>query len=189
MTIARTTRRGWLAAATLMVLPVRVRADEVTAPAEVHAALPSVRLQGTMRYRWLGLAIYDARLWRPAAAPVTAQDYAARAFALELVYARRLSGEGIADRSIDEMRRLDDDLVAAQAEAWRAAMRAAFPDVQAGDRLVGLNRPGAGVRFLHNGRPTGEIADADFARLFFGIWLSPRGPEPQLRAALLGAGR
>lgn len=62
--------------------------------------------------------------WR--AALLSADDYAGRDFALELIYARRLSGEGIADRSIEEMRRLDrfDE---ARAEAWRAAMRAAFP--------------------------------------------------------------
>ena len=181
------TRRGWLAAVALAALSPRVLADDVAAPAEVRAALPAAQLQGAMRYRWLGLAIYDARLWRPGgSAPLTSQDYAARAFALELVYARRLSGAGIAERSIDEMRRLDrlDD---ARAEAWRAAMTAAFPDVRAGERLVGVHRPGAGARFLHDGRPTGEIADAEFARLFFGIWLSPRGPEPALRAALLGS--
>ena len=184
-----TTRRGWLRVAPAVALgllaPV-VRAAEP--PAEVRAALPEPRLQGAMRFRWLGLSIYDARLWRPgAAAPLSADDYAGRDFALELIYARRLSGEGIADRSIEEMRRLDrfDE---ARAEAWRAAMRAAFPDVQSGERLVGVNRAGRGARFLHQGRPTGEVAEAEFARLFFGIWLSPRGPEPQLRAALLGAG-
>ena len=36
-----------------------------------------------------------------------------------------------------------------------------------------------------NGKPTGEIRDAEFARLFFGIWLSPKTSEPELRAALL----
>ena len=157
-------------------------------PAEVRAVLPEPRLHGAMRYRWLGLSIYDARLWRPeASAPLSAEGYAVRDFALELIYARRLSGEGIADRSIEEMRRLER-LDEARAEAWRAAMRAAFPDVQAGERLVGVNRAGRGARFLHQGRPTGEVAEADFARLFFGIWLSPRAPEPALRAALLGAG-
>ena len=35
------------------------------------------------------------------------------------------------------------------------------------------------------GRTVGEVADAEFARLFFGIWLSPRTSEPQLRQALL----
>jgi hypothetical protein len=32
----------------------------------------------------------------------------------------------------------------------------------------------------------GDIRDAEFARLFFGIWLSPRSSEPAMRQALLG---
>ena len=184
-------RRALRRIAALAILPaaagVRAQARPAAAPpAEVAATLGEVRLQGWMRMRWLGLAIYDARLWTPAAQEaLTPADYPSRAFALELVYARRLSGEGIAGRSLDEMRRLDriDD---GRAAAWEAAMRAAFPDVQAGERLTGLHRPGAGARFFHEGRPTRDIADADFARLFFGIWLSPRTPEPGLQRELLG---
>ena len=33
------------------------------------------------------------------------------------------------------------------------------------------------------------MRDAEFTRLFFGIWLSPRTSEPRLREALLGRGR
>jgi hypothetical protein len=44
--------------------------------------------------------------------------------------------------------------------------------------------------FLLNGQPAGEIRDPEFARLFFGIWLSPRTSEPAMRRALLaGRGR
>lgn len=34
-------------------------------------------------------------------------------------------------------------------------------------------------------RPAGEIADPEFARLFFGIWLDARTSEPGLRQTLL----
>ena len=74
----------------------------------------------------------------------------------------------------------------AQAATWLAAMKRLFPDVQAGDRLVGVQRPGQSARFFFNGQRRGEVADADFTRLFFGIWLSPRSSEPRLRAQLLG---
>jgi hypothetical protein len=30
------------------------------------------------------------------------------------------------------------------------------------------------------------VRDAQFAQLFFGVWLSPRTSQPALRAALLG---
>ena len=71
---------------------------------------------------------------------------------------------------------------------WLDAMMRLFPDVRAGDRITGVHRPGTGARFFVNGRLQGELPDADFARLFFGIWLSPRTSEPALREALLGPG-
>ena len=60
--------------------------------------------------------------------------------------------------------------------------------MRAGDRITGVHLPGEGARFFVNGRLQGELRDADFARLFFGIWLSPRTSEPALREALLGLG-
>ena len=71
------------------------------------------------------------------------------------------------------------------AEKWRAAMVNALPDVKKGDRVMGLHRPGIGASFWMNGQPSGEILDAEFAKLFFGIWLSPNSSEPGLRSALL----
>jgi hypothetical protein len=44
------------------------------------------------------------------------------------------------------------------------------------------------VRFFVNAKATGEMRDAELARLFFGIWLSPNTSEPQLRQTLLGLG-
>ena len=91
----------------------------------------------------------------------------------------------IASRSIDEMRRIGP-LSDAQAAAWLAVMTRLFPDVQAGDRLTGVQQPGQTARFHFNGQFRGEGADADFARLFFGIWLSPKTSEPKMRALWLG---
>ena len=58
------------------------------------------------------------------------------------------------------------------------------PPEPTGHRTSHPNHPDA-ARFVFNGRPLGEIADADFARRFFGIWLDPRTSAPELRAALL----
>ena len=71
-------------------------------------------------------------------------------------------------------------------QRWLAAMKQIFPDVQAGDRITGLNVPGMGARFFINGRLQGDVRDAEFARRFFGIWLSLQTSEPTLRQALLG---
>lgn len=152
-------------------------------PGEVAGTLPGATLQGQVRFRWFGLHVYDARLW--SRAPVRADNYAATPCALELIYARRLQGTAIAERSLDEISRLGEP-TPPQREAWLAFMRTAFPDVGPGDRLTGLHRPGEGASFFHNGRATGSLADAQFGPLFFGIWLSPRGPEPGLGRALRG---
>jgi hypothetical protein len=158
------------------------RLPELTPPSEVAAELPGAIRRGSAVMRVLGLHIADIRLWSPAPAGT---DASTTPLALELVYARALSGRRIASSSISEMRRLgpfSDE----QAARWEQAMRRIFPDVLAGDRLTGVQWPGEGARFFLNGRPRGELADAEFTRLFFGIWLSPRSSEPDLRRQLLG---
>ena len=152
-------------------------------PAEVKAELPGALLQGQGRLRFLGLRIYEARLW--IAAPGLGVDWALSPLALELLYARGLDGSKIAEHSLAEMRR-QGEIEAGKATRWLAAMKEVFPDVQAGERLTGVHLPGLGARFFVNGQLKGDVRDAEFARLFFGIWLSPRTSEPSLRDALLG---
>ena len=151
-------------------------------PPELVAALPGAVWRGSASMRFFGLAIYDLRLW--SAEPLVG-DGAAQPLALELIYARKLVGARIADRSLDEMRGIGP-VSETQAASWLAAMTAMFPDVVAGDRLTGLQQPGKSAQFYFNGQRRGEVVDADFTRLFFGIWLSARSSEPKLRAQLLG---
>lgn len=135
--------------------------------------------------RFLGMSIYDAKLWVGAAAVPPAGDWSALPFAIELTYSRTLWGSMIASRSLSEMRR-QGEIAPEVADRWLAAMNALFPDVKDGDRLIGANLPGQGGRFFLNGKPHGTAMDEAFARVFFGIWLSPKTSEPALRIALLG---
>ena len=178
-------RRLLLAALPAFGLAPLAQAQSVALPAELAAELPQARLQGSGRLRFLGLRIYDIRLWA-GTSPVGAQ-WAGVPLALEIEYARSLDGAQIAERSLTEMRRQAEP-AAATAERWLAAMKSLFPDVREGDRITGVNLPGQGARFFHNGTLRGEVRDPEFARLFFGIWLSPRSSEPALRDSLLGAG-
>ena len=168
---------AWPVAAQTTVSPV------AATPGEVLGDLPGARLQGQGRLRFFGLHVYDIRLWAPVL--LRSEDALRSSAALEIEYARSLKGPAIAERSLTEMRRVAD-IDAADAERWLGQMRQLFPDVQAGDRITFVHRPGEGARFHLNGRLTGEVRDAAFARLFAGIWLSPRTSEPQLRNALLG---
>ena len=152
-------------------------------PPEVTAALPGARLQGSGRLTFLGLHIYDARLW--IADDFTAERFDRQALALELQYARPLYGRLIAERSLEEMKRVGG-FSEEQAQRWLGAMKQTFPDVNKGDRITGVQQPQEAARFFHNGTLRGELRDADFARRFFGIWLAPQTSEPGLRQSLLG---
>jgi hypothetical protein len=132
--------------------------------------------------RFFAFDVYDAALW--VAPGFRASRFAHSKLALELTYLRSLKGRSIAERSIDEMRR-GATLTAAQEQNWLAAMQAAFPDVQAGDRITGVHQPGVGARFWFNGQLRATVPDAEFSRLFFGIWLAETTSEPWLRSALL----
>jgi hypothetical protein len=130
--------------------------------------------------RAFGFLVYDGWYW------AASHDWTLeQPFALDLVYHRRLSGSGIAERSVQEIARLG---VASPGELarWGELMRGIFPDVGPGDRLTGLSLPSGTVRFFGNGRPIGEIADPAFARAFFGIWLDPKTSRADYRARLLG---
>jgi hypothetical protein len=157
--------------------------DAPALPTELQDSLPAARNLGGGRLRFLGMGIYDSRLW--VSGGFNASAYAQSPFALELSYLRGLSGKLIAERSLKEMWR-QGPLSPQQEQAWLPAMLLAFPDVQTGDRITGLHTPGAGARFWFNGQARASIADADFSRVFFGIWLSDASSEPQLRASLLG---
>lgn len=161
------------------------RASAGPHPPELAAELPGARRVGEGRLRFLGLHVYDARLWTPAPPEALASDPLAAPLALEIAYARKLVGRLIAERSLDEMRR-QGPLDEATATRWLAEMTRLFPDVAGGDRITGVHRPGEAARFFHNARPLGEVRDAAFARRFFGIWLARETSEPALRDALLG---
>lgn len=157
---------------------------QARAPAELSGPWPTARLHGEGTLRFLGLRIYDIRLWTPAPA-LNADNWAASPLALEIEYARSLDGLKIADRSLEEMQR-SGPVAPELAQRWLTEMSTIFPDVKAGDRISGVQQPGIGARFFYNGKLRGEVRDAEFARRFFGIWLGKASSEPTLREALIG---
>lgn len=170
-----------LATITLVLSALPALADASQRP-EIRAVLPDARLTGSARLSVWGFQVYQASLWT--SPNFRAQDYAQHAFALELEYLRDFTGDAIAKRSIQEMRRVGS-LTPEQADQWQTRLKVLIPDVKKGDRIIGINRPGAGAAFFVNGVASGEERNAEFARLFFGIWLSPQTSEPVLRQSLL----
>ena len=130
---------------------------------------------GNGEFRRFGFLVYEATLW-------AGDDPQRPPLALRLDYKRNLSGVAIAEASVKEMRPMGGD--EASLKRWGEQMVKIFPDVKAGDSIIGHYRPD-GAAFIYNGRPAGEIMEPEFARRFFGIWLDPRTSAPDLRALLL----
>jgi hypothetical protein len=148
-------------------------------PAALAAELPMLRPLGEGRLRWLGLHVYDSSLWVPGEA-----WSAERPFALDIRYAMSIKGRDLTERSLAEMKRLgytDPEKL----RRWENAMDRVFPDIKPGDRLVGVSLPGREARFYSQDRFLGTVADPEFARAFFAIWLDPGTSEPKLRAQML----
>jgi hypothetical protein len=145
-----------------------------------EAILPGTKPSSTQRYQFWGFEIYDARLWTQPGFSV--QQYASHPFAIELSYLRSFEGAAIAKRSLDEMRKLGR-MSAAQEKDWLKAMTDIFPNVRPGDRLVGVHKPNEGAEFWYQQRRVGVLADPQFAKLFFGIWLHEATPAPGIRQA------
>jgi hypothetical protein len=150
--------------------------------AAVRVGLPGAQLAGTAKLTVWGFDIYKASLW--VSSGFRQSNYSQHAFALELAYLRKFEGSAITQRTLDEMQR-QTKVPPEKMRAWRDALLGIFPDVKPGDRITGIHQPGSGTRFLVNGKAKGEIADPEFDRLFFGIWLSDATSEPALRQALL----
>jgi hypothetical protein len=154
------------------------------APADAGlSAAGDKSLIGMGRLRVFGFQIYDATL--RAQSDFRADNYERETLSLEVAYLRDFDNVAIADRSLKEMQKLAS-FTESQAAQWLARMTQIFPDVKKGDRLLAEYTPEQGIRFVLNGKPIGEVREPEFARLFIGIWLSPRTSEPQLRRELLG---
>lgn len=157
--------------------------DAAVSDTFIKQIMGDATMAGAGQMRFFGLLIYDARLWVGPRFEAAAFD--THSLALELTYHRAFTGMAIAQRSIEEINR-QGTLSPTQAQYWQQTLAALLPDVQPGDRLMGLYQPGQGMRLWRGTQSLGFIEDAELARRFFGIWLSPRTSEPRLRKALLG---
>ena len=151
------------------------------APVASAEGIPeSHRLVGSGRLTVWFWDIYNIQLWAP-----DGQYRPDKPFALELQYLRSVDRKTIAETSLEEIQQqlnLELDVLA----DWQMQLIQVFPDIQKGDRLIGLYDPQMPSQFFLNGKLIGVIDDAVLSRHFFDIWLSEETSKPQLRLQLLG---
>ena len=144
---------------------------------EVPPPLSNAKLQGAGRLTWWGLHIYDASFYR--VGPLNSSE-----FALDIRYQKSFSGNSIANRSAEEMKRIG--VPETQATLWGKELSSFLPNVESGQRLTAIYTPKVGTTFYHEGKQLAQISGTEFSKAFFGIWLDPKTSAPKLRAELLG---
>ena len=162
---------------TLTFLTVCLSNSFAREPIELPANISSAKLKGTGRLTWFGLHIYDASFYRLGS--LSSPD-----FALNLRYQKSFSGPSIANRSVEEMKRIG--VPEAQASLWGKELTAILPNVESGQTLTAMYSPKQGTIFYHDGKQIAQVPGADFSKAFFGIWLDPKTSAPKLRSELLG---
>ena len=146
----------------------------------IYTHVPDAKIVGKARMSVFLWDVYDAVLYAPRG--TWSKD---KPFALKLNYLRRLNGKKIADRSAEEIRGqgFSNELKLA---TWHAQMRKIFPDVENGEAITGVFTDNGEALFYKDNNEIGRIADPEFSRAFFGIWLDEKTSEPALRRELLG---
>ena len=178
--------RFWGACLLLTLQAAPSPAQAATLPEAVTKDVVALTLRGEAVMRFFGLKVYDIRLWTPTKAAPT-EELVERPFALELVYDLSIKGRDIAERSVKEMRSQGwrDET---KLKRWGEEMARIFPDIAQGDALIGVSIPGKEARFYSRDKLIAVVADPEFSRAFFDIWLSDKTSEPRLRKKLLGSG-
>lgn len=140
---------------------------------------PQLAEVGKGHFSTLLFDIYDISLYAP-----HGQWRADQPQALAIRYLLAINGAAIVDRTVEEIQRqgVDSEKLA----DWREKIRRLFPDVQKNTVLGALYQPGKETVFYKDGAVIGRVADPDFGRAFFAIWLGKNTSEPALRAQLIG---
>lgn len=162
--------------AMLLALPAPTPAQAEVPPPEVATQLPAANLHGQGVLGFLWFEAYRAALWAPG--PWSYEE----PFALSITYKMNFTAAELIDRTIIEMQRVH---AATEAEAMRPFLQKALPPVAKGDRLTALYTPPATTAFYKNGTLIATVTDANFASMFFNIWLGAETSEPELRRSLL----
>ncbi len=160
----------------LLLLPLAAQANP---PAELRQVFQGNAPYSEAELSFAWMDVYHIALWTDEAAWKPNARYA-----LSITYDMAFSAEELVERTCEEMARHHAEGKAMCLARKNELMRL-MPDVRAGDRITALHTKSGHARFYKNGIATGEIAEAQFTRAFFAIWLGENTSEPKLRRQLL----
>lgn len=105
---------------------------------------------------------------------------------LEIEYLRNLSKDDFTGAAEDMLAKQHDPATIESIRSGINQINALYQDVKTGDRYALTYLPGQGTELLYNGQSKGIIPGADFARIYFTIWLGAKHPYQDFRDRLVG---
>lgn len=130
--------------------------------------------------------VYHAALYLPpGAGPDDALADAPRH--LEIDYLRNISREDFIKAADDMLTAQHSPEVIRSIQSGIDQINPLYTDVKKGDRYALTYQPGIGTTLTFNGQVQGVIEGADFARIYFSIWLGENNPYKEFRDRLVGA--
>lgn len=145
-------------------------------PGPLQALLPEVQQRGVATFRYLGLPVYQARLFTPSGKPL---DWS-RDFAIELTYLRNISAKTLVQSTLQELARTGGPL------PIDAALKGCFDAVRSGDRYLALSKGSNAVQFWRNGRPACTLRHPRIKQRFMAIFVGQNTRSRAFSAKLRG---
>ncbi|WP_282152215.1 hypothetical protein [Ruegeria atlantica] len=131
------------------------------AASTVSNELPNAELRGSATFRYLGLPIYDAKLFTPGGAPFSWSDD----FGLQLTYRKNLKQKALVESTLDEMTRQGNSGLT------QAQLEQCFQAVSKGDSYLAISEGPNKVGFWRNGRKTCTLSGPGVKKTFMSIFL------------------
>ena len=163
--------------------------DDVCFSVDEKADDVALTLRGMSTFRYWGFRVYTGALYVPASASVRDAVEGEIPKKLVLRYHRSLTVEQFVEKS-EETLESHPKLSLEALRPTLSRMNSLYVPVQEGDSYAITYSPKQSTLSLFfNGRLLGRINDRDFARAYFGIWLSTYSVGSDFTADLLGIDR
>lgn len=131
------------------------------AASALPASLAEAKLRGEATFRFLGIPLYDARLYTKDGAALDWSD----TFGVELTYRKNLTRYDLVESTMRELDRTGSPM------AVRAQLETCFNSVKKGDQFLAVSNGPNEVGFWFNGQKSCALSHPDITQRFMGIFL------------------
>ncbi|WP_050605178.1 hypothetical protein [Ruegeria sp. 6PALISEP08] len=143
------------------LLTVALLAPPGVLASPVKEELNDAQLRGSATFRYLGLPIYDAKLYTPGGAPLNWSED----IGLQLTYRKNIKKKALVNSTLDEMDRIG------RSTPVRDQLDRCFKSVTKGDSFLAVSNGPDNVSFWLNGQKTCTMSYPGIKRSFMSVFL------------------